>query len=299
VYKNLTSLLITHTGSESTIFVDGHVRTDQEFEAFVTSLFPQIAQKHNIPQALIQFYPSTSEVNSPYANVTQRLRDFLRDTSFTCNIRSLAKAFEGKARTMVYETYPAWHALDLMALFVSPNNVPRGTSLAKLFKQPYLDVFEKYRGYISRYITTNDPNELSSPVLQQPLSSGFRAENTAQGPYWPTTNTTEAGLDGALHISEQGVRIGEDKLVPRLNCEYVSMLEQKGTMVAGYSPPGSPRPMFDQIFAHGARVRAESVEPMSSEVGELVDIREIIRFVVEANGNQTQVDKMNRWSENV
>jgi hypothetical protein len=290
VFPNLTSLLITHTASESTIFVDGHVRTDKEFEAFVTSLFPEIAQQHNIPQALIQFYPSTGETNSPYVNVTQRLRDFLRDTSFTCNVRALAKAYEGRARTLVYETYPGWHALDLMALFVSPTNIPRGASLARIFKQPYLDVFNKYRGYISRYITNGDPNQVVGQVSQQLISSGV-----AQSQNWPITHLTEAGLEGALHISETGIRVGEDKLVPRLNCEFVSMLEQKGMNVAGYAPPGSPRPMFDQVFAHGVRVRAESVEPLSSEVGELVGIKEILRRVIEATGNQTQVDMVGKW----
>ena|ERR1700760_1792724 len=55
-WKNLDSLILSHTEAESTIFVDGHIQTDEQFTKFVKDLFPSIA-RDNLVQNLTDFYP--------------------------------------------------------------------------------------------------------------------------------------------------------------------------------------------------------------------------------------------------
>ena len=42
-YQDLDAILVSHVSDESTIFVDGHISTDAEFNAFVADIFPTVS----------------------------------------------------------------------------------------------------------------------------------------------------------------------------------------------------------------------------------------------------------------
>jgi hypothetical protein len=54
----MDSLIISHTAHESTLFVDGYIRTDEQFTNFLTELFPERARKQNMVKEILEFYPA-------------------------------------------------------------------------------------------------------------------------------------------------------------------------------------------------------------------------------------------------
>lgn len=80
--------MISHVASESVLFVDGHVSTDAEFDAFVDTVFPAYTKEAGVNAIIESFYPPVS-TNNTFATETDRMIALLRDSSFTCNTRYL------------------------------------------------------------------------------------------------------------------------------------------------------------------------------------------------------------------
>jgi len=199
------------------------------------------------------------------------VRDFIRDSSFTCNVRWLSEAYKGKTWNLQYNTYPGWHGLDLLAAFVSSNSPGPASFLASLFKQPYLDVFELYRSYLTSYIVNGDPNGPKPSTKLSPVN-------------WPRPNSQPAPesqrMANILNIGVEGASVAEDRHLPKLNCDFIQLLEQKGMAIGEYAPPGSPPPTFDEIFGKKApRVMIDTVEPFPADTPPTIPLNKIVEII--------------------
>jgi hypothetical protein len=146
---------------------------------------------------------------------------------------------------MQYSQTPGVHASDLSAMFLSPDSYGLARTVGRMFKQPYLDVFAAYKSYLASYIVHGDPNREHAQTPPPPPSAA-----RIKPVHWPhpTLRDDAEHVEGVLEFGDGGVRIIRDGQIPRLNCEYLHMMDEKGIMQSGYSVPGEPPPRFDEVF---------------------------------------------------
>ena len=88
----------------------------------------------------------------------------------------------------------------------------------------------------------------------------------------------------------------EDRLLPKLNCDFIRLLEQKGMQVANYRPPGAPPLAFDEEFGGKIpRVMVDSVEPFPADIPQTVPLNRIVETIV--SRNQTNRVLLREWLE--
>jgi hypothetical protein len=246
--------MLSHTSDEAAIFMVPDMTTDARFDRYVLDFYQNPIRKFGIVQNITRFYPPvnsstpsslpsmelTTPAGSPYKTVIDRNKDFLRDLSFNCNLRFLAKAYSNKTWNLQYSQTPGVHASDLSALFLSPEAYGLAGLAGSLFKQPYLDVFAAYKSYLASYIVHGDPNRERAAGLPARV-------RTVHWPH-PTLRDDQDHIEGVLEFGEGGVRVIRDGQIPRLNCEYLHMMDEKGIMLSGYTVPGEPAPRWDEVY---------------------------------------------------
>ena len=121
-WHDLQSLIISHVKDESGIFVPKSFSTDSDFTTYVSSFLPQ-STLSSARSAIASAYPS-----SAYNGTRARVSAVIRDSSFTCNVQQLFKAYSGIVPTYVLSYdfelelpiihgLPAAHGTDLLPTF--------------------------------------------------------------------------------------------------------------------------------------------------------------------------------------
>ncbi|KAM0281676.1 hypothetical protein ACHAQH_003407 [Verticillium albo-atrum] len=105
--------------AEATPFVNGAVASNADFDTFVRGIFPNYTLANgNINEITGMYPPVTSNKSPKFKSQSARMEAFLRDSSFTCNIRYLNEAFADRnVWNMQYSVSPGWHGSDLFAVF--------------------------------------------------------------------------------------------------------------------------------------------------------------------------------------
>lgn len=247
-WKNLQSIMVTHTSDESTIFVDGSIKTDDQATKYIKALFPKYAVDVGLDKILIDKYPGVDTQNSPYKNENQRINALTRDSAFTCNVRFLAQAYQGKAYLGRYSITPGWHATDLIPLFWTNGfqNSPLGNALAIAF--PLITSFsEAFKSYYTSFVRTGNPNTyrkiLSFPsTIDWPLASGA---------------TTSQNMKNVVDITDLGFWTTDDDQIQLDTCRFWQQWESALTIAGGYSPPGVyvDTPFVNSTVKEGASAR--------------------------------------------
>lgn len=136
----MESLILSHVSDESVLFVDGHIQTDAEFTTFLDSIFPNYTLAAGLNAVVEEFYPPVS-TNSKYATETDRVLAFVRESSFTCNVRHLTEAYgDSSVYNLQYFVTPGWHATDFLPTFFS--EAPSLDSLAEEIFFSLVPLFE-------------------------------------------------------------------------------------------------------------------------------------------------------------
>jgi hypothetical protein len=270
VNRGVESLILSHTSDETAIFMIPEMTTDARFDKYVVDFYRGPVGKFGIIPNITRFYPPvnsstssslasnklTTPAGSPYKTAVDRNKDFLRDLSFNCNLRWLAQAYKNQTWNLQYAQTPGVHASDLSAMFLSPDGYGLAGLAGSLFKQPYLDVFAAYKSYLASYIVHGDPN--------RERAAGLAARVRAVHWPHPTFRADQDHLEGVLEFGGGGVRVIRDGQMPRLNCEYLHMMDEKSIMLSGYRVPGEPAPRWDEVFGQRAVtakvLKAEPIE---------------------------------------
>lgn len=231
-YKGLDSLLVSHTSDESTLFVDGHVRNDADFTQFLHMLFPSYAQNTGLNAAIETQYPPVGGGDGPYETQGDRVRAFVRDSSFTCNARYLAEAFSGRSYAMQYSITPGWHATDLLPTFWSTGLAasPLGTALG--IALPFLSAFSfAYKSYLTSFARSGDPNTHRARI-SVPLTINWPVADVGAG----------ERIGNVVNAGNLGFRLINDDTNQKQPCGFWVDLLAGMTTAGGYAPPGSVVP---------------------------------------------------------
>lgn len=202
--------MISHVADESILFVDGHIQTDAEFNAFIDVTFPAYTKEAGINAILEEFYPPVS-TNDTYATETDRLLAFVRDSSFTCNTRYLTEAFgDANVWNMQYSVTPGWHATDLIPTFYNPF-IDLDSFIEDLAFSvvPLLaGISVAYQSYFTSYIKTGDPNT-DRLILDIPT--------TIQ---WNHPDSSGEEITGVLNVGDVGFSSVTDDQNEKTACDF-------------------------------------------------------------------------------
>lgn len=161
------------------------------------------------------------------------MRDFIRDSSITCNARWLASAFSGKTYNMQYSTIPGWHATDLLAAFWDTDfeNNALGALLAVIL--PGFTAFaSSYKSYLTSFIRTGNPNTYRS--------TSFWPWQWPSTINWPIVQVgTGQEMSNVLDARVAGFSLVDDYQNLKTSCDFWLNFQAAVTSLGGYSPPGS------------------------------------------------------------
>lgn len=238
-YKSLSSLLVTHTSSESTIFVDGSISTDAQFSTFLTALFPPYASSTGLDAAIESQYPAVASGSgsggAEYADEGDRVRAMVRDSSFTCNARFLAQAYAGSTYAGSYGVTPGWHATDLLPTFWSDALAASALGTALELALPLFSGFAAaYKSYLTSFVRAGDPNTyrdgISLPLtVDWPLATGAALQGGAAQEVGNVLGIGDLGF---------GVQTAGDDQDGAQACEFWLQWTSAVTAAGGYTPPG-------------------------------------------------------------
>jgi carboxylesterase type B len=231
-WKNLDGLIISHTSNEATLFVDGHIETDAEFDAFLDSIFPPVALAAGVDTVVINQYPSPNAPNSPYATQTDRFTALIRDSCFTCAVRFLTDAYAGKTYNLQYSVTPGWHATDLLPTFYDASLDL--SILGDSIEIPLIPIFggfaTAYQSYLTSFVRSGDPNTYRA-IFDIPTTLP-----------WSTADTSADALSGVIDAGDLGFSWITDQDTTASACRFWQDLQAAVTELGGYSPPGAVVP---------------------------------------------------------
>jgi len=231
VWKGMESIIVSHTAAESTIFVDGWIQTDKQFDQFLIDLFGDLAIDLGFIKEVNERYPPVAKSRGAYKTQTARLMSFIRDSAFTCNARFLSQAYPTKSWNMVYGEYPGWHAVDLLSLFYRADMMIGNYSVSLA---PGVSAMSKsYQAYFVSHAITGDPNKLVLSLLQ---GKGVPT------PAWPSPPTLQGeNIGNILFAGNSSFRLGDDSNLPKSKCDYLQSFQAKAAKLidASSRPVGS------------------------------------------------------------
>jgi carboxylesterase type B len=233
-FWKIESMVLSHCAKESVLFVSGALSTNDHFSTFVNSIFPGYANTTGINTRVSAFYPPIGAASCPYKTQSDRVEAFIRDSSFTCNIRYLNEAVgDNKVYNMQYSVSPGWHGADLFAVFYNSKFTSNSWTeiLASFVLLPlgvmYGGISWAMQSYLASYITTGDPNK-NRVVLNVPPTIG-----------WNHPNSANELVSGVVNVGNWFYSTVNDDQHPKSACDFWREFSAAVTAVGGYSPPGT------------------------------------------------------------
>lgn len=231
----LDSLVISHCSDEAALFVDGTVSTNEQFDSFLTVVFPNLTDSAAFYSSITDLYPPVSDSkDSKYKTQPDRLKDCVRDSSMTCNIHYLNAAYEpSRVFNMQYSVSPGWHATDLVAVFNNPRRAA-SASWDKIFSDYLLlplnilfaGISTVVQSYFVSYVVTGDPNT-DRALLNVPPAIRWRHPEPKDG-----------RIGKVLDVGNLLVREVDDDQVPPDTCDFWREFYAAAVAEGGYVPPG-------------------------------------------------------------
>lgn len=238
-WQELESLIISHTADESELFVDGHIQTDEQFNEFIDSVFPEYAKEAGINAAIESFFPPVA-TNDTYNTVTERTKAFVRDSCFTCWSRYLTDAYAGNTWNMQYSVTPGWHGTDLLPLFYQIY-VSFGDDVPYPLLPGFGTLAATYQSYLTSHARSGDPNTYSTNVTID----------------WPHPTTGDENLGSVLDVGDGGFSLTTDEQLPKSECDFIFEMAAAVTNVGGYAVSGTAQPQDLVEFSGNASANYE------------------------------------------
>lgn len=231
----LESLVLSHCADEAALFVDGSVSTNEQFDSFLGAVFPNLTDAAPFYSSITDLYPPVSDgKDSKYKTQSNRLKDFVRDSSMTCNIHYLNAAYEpSRVYNMQYSVTPGWHGTDLIAVFNHPRRAA-SASWDKIFSDYLLlplsilfaGISTAVQSYLVSYIATGDPNAHRA-VLNIPPAIR-----------WGHPEPKDGKIGKVLDVGNLLVREVDDNQVPARTCDFWREFYAAVVAEGAYVPPG-------------------------------------------------------------
>lgn len=163
--------MVSHVGNESGLFTPAQVVSDASFEQFLNDFMPQSDLDATRDAIRSQYNCSINPYNGDYRAC---VRDLIRDSSFTCNVRQLFDAYKNLANVYMmqydlpgpYSKVLAPHGSDIAPTFINEDtdillwlnsilhNITEATELRLILKPMH----GRYQSYLASYAVSGDPN---------------------------------------------------------------------------------------------------------------------------------------------
>lgn len=219
-WKGIKSLVLSHVADEAEIFVAPNITTNAEVTSYLTSIYS--TAPNTIINAVLQQYPPAGN-GSKYTTVFNRVKGFIQDSSFVCNVRSLTDAYRGRTYNVQYSRGSGLHGTDISADFYDPTNA-LSTLLA--FRDQNISQFApSYQSYLVSHARTGDPNTYRNTSGQFPTIE------------WPkVTDQRNANyLSNVLYAGDAGYSLFSDNETSRDACGFWTNIGAAVTGLGGQS----------------------------------------------------------------
>jgi len=233
-FWKVESVVLSHCADEATLFVPGVLKTDAQFSDFIDGVFPNYTRTTGVNKLITAFYPPASGRSSPFRSVSARAGAFLRDSSFTCNVRQVNEAL-GDARVwnMQYSVAPGWHGTDLVPTFFNPQLTADGflqrlAALVVPIAAPLVaGLSTAMQSYFAGYVTDGDPNARRRLLNLPPMVR------------WDHPSSAGERIAGVVDVGGWGLGTVADDQAPKSACDFWRGVAAAVTGLGGYSPPGA------------------------------------------------------------
>ncbi|KAL8726444.1 MAG: hypothetical protein Q9166_006722 [cf. Caloplaca sp. 2 TL-2023] len=225
-----TSFIFSHVSNEADLFIPNNVQTDAQFNEFVDSVLPPYAKAGGVNAAIEARYPPVMGAGPKnYTTERDRLRDFLNEASFVCNVRYLSDAYAGKNYNLQYSVTPGLHATDLLPTFYNLNiNLDLfGRDVPVPIILGFGSFAQAYQSYLTSHARTGDPNRFKKTINIPPAIT------------WPKPGNSGDAFTGVLNAGDLGFDVITDRQNARSRCDFWREVAAAVTNLGGYAPPGS------------------------------------------------------------
>ncbi|KAF1990527.1 alpha/beta-hydrolase [Aulographum hederae CBS 113979] len=255
-FKNIDALILSHVADEAGAFIPASLNSNDKFDAFLPLFLTGSNSK--VMNAVMNEYPRTDIRDPKWTNIQDREKYFIRDSTFTCNIRYMADAFSKSTPTwnVQYGRGPGLHGYDILANFYNTGS-PLLNFLTAFYGQqaqgPDFPSFAaSYQSYLMSFATTGDPNRLRRQ--QDPIPTID----------WPKVEDIEGRnyFGNVLNASDAGFQVIDDDKAPVDACGFWVNALAALTTLGGYSPQGAVVP--NNILGNGT----DENPPSPSATGE-------------------------------
>lgn len=167
-----------------------------------------------------------------YTTERDRVKAFLADSSFYCNVRYLTDAYDGKNYHLKYSVTPGLHGTDLLPTFYNLNlDLPLFGSDVPFPLIPIFGSFaQAYQSYLVSHARTGDPNTYKKTFNIPPAIT------------WPKPNNAGDEVTGVLDAGDLGFSTITDTQTRKTVCNFWRQVAAAVTDLGGYAPPGNVVP---------------------------------------------------------
>ncbi|KAJ9364797.1 Carboxylesterase family-domain-containing protein [Paecilomyces variotii] len=230
-WKNLDSLIVSHVCDEADIFVSDTIIDNKQVEEWIHSLLPAYASPA-VEKAVLEEYPAAGTPGSPYMTARERDKAFVRDSTFTCNVRTLTQAYAGKTYNMQYSVTPGLHSDDVLAMFFD-SSVPLGNYNASVdftLIPGFATLAEGYQSYMASHAIYGDPNTARLALSIPPTIT------------WPHPSQSGDAYANVLNVGDLGFSLIVDTQISansNSHCDFITQFNRALTNLNGYAAPGT------------------------------------------------------------
>ena len=224
-------MILSHVSDEADLFVPLNVNTDAQFTTLLDFSYPASAKAAGVDAAIEARYPPVMSANSNYTTERARLKDYIADSGFQCNVRHLTDAYAGRTYNLQYSVFPGLHATDLLPTFYDFNlALPLFGSTVPFPLLPGFGSYaQAYQSYLVSHAQTGDPNTYKKTFNLPPAITWPK----------PTNDLNADQLADVLDAGNLGFSTIADPETGRARCGFWQDVAAAVTALGGYAPPGS------------------------------------------------------------
>src|SRR3978361_1369915 len=119
-WKEMDSLIPSHTIDEASLFLNASVKTDKDFDDYLNYVWPAYAVEDGIVARIEAEYPPVNSSNSPFKTEAERLKALTLQSGFVCNTHALTKAYNGKTYNVQFSAINGTHGADVLPTWYNP-----------------------------------------------------------------------------------------------------------------------------------------------------------------------------------
>ena len=220
-WKHLNSIILSHVLDESGLFVPFTLKTDKDFNNFLSRIIPPYAEAAGLKSRIATRYSPVRDGQGIYATEGQRFKALFGDVIFLCNIRALTEAYTGKNFNLQYSTTPYTHSADFAATFDFPGFDLDLIGSFSSSSVPDEAFCQSYQSYLVSHAQSGNPNT---------YRKSFGRFETIR---WPRPDNQRDALRRVLNVTDAGFEVVTDEETRKSTCRFWERIAMEVTELGG------------------------------------------------------------------